>query len=422
MLQLAPSEPATPVIAATSGRRPPSATALAIVGIPVGLLALLACVLLSLALGVPPSGNNPAELALRTDVLITIWNWTGTIGAGVTATLILLGSIDCLRDRPSGPKLLRLSAWAAVVLWALAMLVWIVYTPAMINAAVAARQSGGGRGVGAGGASSSPESANALAWFIGALTYRTLLTWAWAAAVWTVLSARQPRPAQPGAEECQAAGGSLAEAIALPAAAAAATPAVPHAALQYRSATSATAGTESLVAGAVLARLLFLAGLAIGLLFAATAAQDAFERYVFYRASQRRIVNASPFTGNVPEQQAIDPLVWLTTQSTTAAAALALAVGSVLALRRVRGGRIVVIAALAVWLFADTTQLCLSTIPRYLRMGPLSLAIRGGAPSARQSSTAGWSLLLVVTSFLRAQLYAVICFVALRRRNVGGGA
>src|SRR5205823_1293369 len=155
---------------------------------------------------------------------------------------------------------------------------------------------------------------------------------------------------------------------------------------------SANTSAEYLVAGPALARLLYLAGLVIGLLFAATAAQDAYERYAFYQANQRRIAAVSPFSANLPEQQAIDPLVFLTTQSTTAAAALALFVGSALALRRVRGGRIVVIAAVAAWLFADVTQLCLSTVPRYLRIGPLSLALRANsAGAARQSYATGWS-------------------------------
>jgi hypothetical protein len=369
---------------------------------------------------------DPIMKAVRGDAALQGCKWFCIFGGGLAAAITLLGGVDCLRRRPSGRLWLRVSAWAYIALWAIAMAIWLGHGFTIIDDARVGSANYYSQSYAAG--FSAPRFDDTLALLAGPLLLATILTWAWSASV--LLALRRPRwdgarwaaVAAMAATEGEERGVDVVyepDRKELSSAAPddqAAGPHQPGAMLPYRSRQRPAEArqAEPLVAGPRIAAAIYFACIGFGLLYAVSAMWSVSRLW-----EERRLLNrAFARAGVVGSSSGLTDLPMpLLAESAITMAALSVLTGAILALRGVRGGRLVILSAVGVWMLADTTTFCLTTLPTHFRFqGAANAGTLGGIIVRGRTGTL--PLLAALGMFLRTQALAVVCFVALRRRDL----
>jgi hypothetical protein len=399
---------------------------LCVIAIVFGSLGMLASVLVGMGALMAEAAPvmDPITKSVRGDATLQGCKWFCIFGGGVAAAITLLGGVDGLRRRPSGRLWLRVSAWAYITLWAVAMAIWLGHGFTIIDDA----RFGGSKYYSQSYAAgfSAARFDDTLALLVGPLLLATILTWSWSASV--LLMLRRPRRdgarwanASAAAAEVEERGVDVVyepdrkELVSAALDAQAAGAHEPGALLPYRSRQppAEARAAEPLVAGPRIAAAIYFACIGFGLLYAVSATWSVSRLW-----DERRLLNRSFAGAGVGGSNGLmDLSMPLLTESAVAMAALSVLTGAILALRRVRGGRLVILAALGVWMLADTTNFCLTSVPGYFRFrGAANAATLGGIIVRGRTGTL--PLLAALGTFLRAQALAAICFVALRRRDL----
>lgn len=360
----------------------PAIKFVSVAGIVLGALWLAAGLWLPLAI-YARSPDPMAPVYVEVPLLGT-WRWGAALCSAAAGFLALFGGVDGLRRRPITRRLLRFAVLVAVVRWLVDVGLWGGWCLGAFAIGAAPQPFHGYVRNPYGGYDPFPLHA-LQAEVIAALIVSTIVTLAWTILVLTIVRPRRAGVASVGSaatEPVGTVGRSLEQRGTVPAP------------LSYRS--SGTRAIETPVqAPPVLIRALFWVGIVLAILNVTTDVGTVVQL-------GPQLIGRRPLATAGRIASSGQSGMWLSLHLVHAAAAFVVLIGCVLGLaRRINIGRAVLFIGLAAALLIDLAV---------LRQGLVSTLF----PLLQGSSR--WPILpAAIATFLRGQVFAVICFVALAR-------